>query len=382
MGLVPSGSFDAETSAVWVAIAGGWLALLFAFTLARFLVYRRRCVHAEEVERGPTGFCEGATVVGGCVETDDGEPAIRFEIDQRGTEREHKRTWSHVWRETARRVQVRPFYVRLDDDQRVLVLPDDKVKLVDDLETGHWKNNERTRVSEVCVGERVWVRGVLSREGREGSGATAYRGGEAPFVMRRSRFEPVDVSSGSLTTRYTRWRRFYRVSAIILAVLFTFVQLFVFGSYYVQCLFGRVEIAMITGTSTSVTTSKRSTTRHYVVEAKLADGTKLKDDVTSSVYESARRKKIVEVPFRYVPFARFIHSIGVSAVASIGWIVIVIIIAFVATISLAITRASSVPWYEQRRVVERRSGRIHDHAWDKQVPSNPDLYVSAKKPEG
>ncbi len=380
-GLVPAGSFDADVSVVCVLIAGGWMTLLFAFSLMRFLAYRHRCLRSEAIEQGPIELCEGPIVIGGCVETDDGGPAIRIEIDQAGTEQKHKNTWSHVWRETARRVHVRPFCVRLDNDQRVLVIPDEKVKIVDDMQTESSKNNTRLRVSEVSSGERVWIRGILSREGRDGGSVTAYRGGEAPFVLRRSRFEPVDVSSGTLTTRYARWRRFYRASAITFAVLLTLTHVVAFSSYYMQCVFGRVETATITGTSTYVTTSKSSKTTHYVIEAKLADGTKLKDEVASSIYVAARDKKIVQVPFRYIPFARFIHSIGVSAVASTGWIVVVLMVAMVATIVLALVRRSSVAWYEQRRVVESRSGRLHEHAWDKQVPAASDLYVRGNEPK-
>ena len=363
-------AFDADKSPAIVAFNGGWVTLLFAFAFVRFLVYRKRCLWAESVELVPIELREGAGVVGGRVETEDGGPAIRIEIDQAGAEWKHKNSWSHVWRETARRVHVRPFHLRLDDNRLVRVVPDEKVKLIDEIETGHVKGAERQRVAEVSAGERIWVRGNLRHEAQSGK-VTVYCGAEDPFVISGTAFEPLDISSGKLTTRYAHWRKFYRVSAIVLGVLVALTHTVVFGPYYAQCMLGRVENATITGTHTYTGGSKNKITRHYVVLAKLADGKAVSDEVHFAVYEAARREKIKNLPFRVVPLLRFIHSIGVDAVVSFAAVAIVVMGAFIATVTFFVMRSAGVPWYERRRLMESQSGRLAQYAQGKQGPSRP-----------
>jgi hypothetical protein len=372
---VPAWAFSAETSVVWVAIASGWAALLFGFAIWRYLVFRSRCLRAVAIEAAPPQAGAGSVLLRGHVETEDGGPAIRFVIEQHGTEVQNKSQWNHTWRETTRQVQVRAFQLRLPDETRILVVPDEHVKVVDELVTEAFGSSKRRRVSEVSAGEEIWVRGVLRREGRADGARSAYRGGEAQLVLRRSPLEPLDISSGSLTYKFARWRRFYRVAAILFGILFGITQLGFFGSYYAQCVFGSEEIATVTGTHTYVTRSKNSTTTHYVVEAKLADGTEVSDEVARSLYFDVNRGAIREVPFRVVPFAPWMHLLGVEPATSIARTFVALLLLLVATIVFMCVRVFHVPWYEQRRVVERRHGRLAEHAWDKQVPAHPDLYV-------
>ncbi len=372
---VPAWAFSAATSVVWVAIAGGWCVLLFGFAIVRYLVFRNRWLRAVAIEAAPPQAGAGSVLLRGHVETEDGRPAIRFAIEQHGTETQNKNQWTHTWKETTRQVHVRPFHLRLADETRILVVPDEKVNVVDDLVTEAFKSPKRRRVSEVSAGEAIWVRGVLRREGRADGGRSAYRGGgEAPLVLRRSPLEPLDISSGNLTSKFARWRGFYRVSVIAFAILFGVVHLGFFGSYYAQWAFGREETATVTGTHMYA----RKKTR-YVIEAKLADGTEVSDDVSSSLFDLAQRRVITEVPFRVVPSAPWMHLIGSEPAASIALTFFAMLSLLGATIVFFLARRHHMPWYEQRRVVEWRHGRMREHAWDKQVPAHPDLYVPAKR---
>src|SRR5690349_2381857 len=62
----------------------------------------------------------GETIVCGRVEVAEGSAkALRIDVDQLGEESESSGVWSHKWTETSRRIDVQPFYLRLDSGERV-----------------------------------------------------------------------------------------------------------------------------------------------------------------------------------------------------------------------------------------------------------------------
>jgi hypothetical protein len=74
-------------------------------------------------------------------------------------------------------------------------------------------------------------------------------------------------------------------------------------------------------------------------------------------------------------------TIGSCADATDGNEFVVLILLLVGIFFFFAFWRRQTPWYEQRRVVETRKGRLHEHAWDKQVPAHPDLHSPGEREE-
>lgn len=374
----PAMSFGPTLSLVWVLVVGGAVTVPFALSLWRWLAYRSRTLRAESAARAPSRVEPGPALLQGRVETEDGQPAVRIEIDQVGREWSHKGNWSYRWEERHRVVHVRPFRLRLADGESVEVRPDEQIRLVDVLRTEKVDGAYRRRVAELSDKKQVWVSGVLAQEGHRGGAATAYRSGPAAWVMRGTGTEPLEVASGGLERQFSYWQRWYRRAVIALGIVCAVMHGGAFGAYYALGAFGEVEVVPVTGTHTYTTTHKGNTTTHYVVEGRLPErlgGGRVEDEISLSVYRAAKNHQLQTAPFLYVPFAKGIHSIGTRAELAVPWGVLAFIAAGLTVLLYVTLQRAAMPWYEQRRVREGGSGRLADRAWDVQEPGRPGLFV-------
>lgn len=376
--LESASAFGFTTSMVLVILFGGPVLGMFLFSAWRYFAHQSRALRAESAEKEPHPAVVGPALLTGTVETDDGGPAVRIEIDQTGTEQRNKNAWSHVWTEKNRKVEVRPFRLRLaGDDKVVTVDPDERVHLVDVLETSRFEGYYRRRVAELAHKEKVWVSGVLSEEGSKGRATTAYRAGQGGLVLHGSRTEPLEVASGELGLQFAYWQIYYRTAAIWLGIATFVLHGLFFGPFLALCLWGKVEMADFTKTSTYTTTNKGHTTTHYVIMAHLPakyGSAAVKDDVRSSLYETYSEGQIRKVPFIFVPWLTSIHSIGRTPDMNILGGVFGVILGFFAMILFGVLRSRAAPWYEQRKVVEQGSGRLEEKAYYAQVPGRTGLY--------
>jgi hypothetical protein len=145
-----------------------------------FVRARRRQALARRAEMdlaGTAPLVDGETVLTGIVEHAPGaEVAVRVEVVQTGSESQGSGGWSHKWIETDRRITVRPFYLRLDDGQRVRVEPPRDVDVADALDGKVLiDRHQRVLVAELVPGERIHARGSLDRSGDPIPSATSYR---------------------------------------------------------------------------------------------------------------------------------------------------------------------------------------------------------------
>lgn len=376
----PADLFGTGVSVVWVLLFGSCVTLPFLLSLWRFVVYRGRDLQAAAIERSQPPLEDGPVLLRGRVETEDRGPAVRVEIEQVGTEQSSKGgRWSHAWREQSRVVHARPFRLHVQGDEVVHVVPDERIRLVDTLETEEVAGARRVRVAELSHEEKVWVSGVLAREGQKSGPSTAYRSGPGSRVLRGTLVEPLEVASGSLRRQFSYWRRFYRKAALILGVVFLLVHGGLFGPYYALFWLGEVATVPITGTSTYTTTNKGRTTTHYVLHGRLparAGGRAVKGEVKSRTYALAKNDLLKEAPFLYVPSATWIHAIGGEPRQSI-LLGLLALVACGSTLGFFLFfRSRAMPWYEQRRVVEASDGRLSDKAWYAQEPGRPGLFVA------
>lgn len=379
----PDGSFGPTISVVWVFLVGWCVTGLFAFALWRMLVYRRRALRALSVAREPQKLAAGPVLLSGRVETDGGGPAVRIEIDQLGREWANKGSYSHEWKEQNRTVHVQPFRLRLASGEVVHVDPGENVRLVDTLETEKAEGLYRRRVSELSCNESVWVSGVLAEEAQKSGPTTAYRAGPGAMVVRGTAMEPLEVASGRLDSQFAYWRRFYVWAAALLGVAFFIVQGFLFAPFHVLFFAGKTEMVNVVSTSTYITKSKNSSREHYVVHARLpekAGGAPLKDDVSFGTYEEARAGTLTRVPFTYAPAMPWLHSIGTYADLTIWAAIVAAVLTLFAALIFSLARRHAMPWYEQKRVIERGVGRLEEGAWRRQIPGKPGLFDQGPLP--
>lgn len=383
----PDLALDSAQSFGAALVLGAGISALFGLAVWRLLRYRGRVLRAESIAKQVPALEAGPTLLAGKVETDDAGPAVRVEIDQVGRETKNKNSWSHRWEERHRAVQMRPFRLRLPTEEAVSVVPDERIRIVDDLVTDKFEGVYRRRVAELSHGEKVWVSGTLAQEGQRAGASTAYRAGPSAWVLRGTSSEPMEVASGGLSRQFAYWRNWYRWAAGLLGAAWILVHVVLFGPYYVLFWAGKTETLQITRTRTYITKNKNSTTTHYVIHAMLPPRSggprELEDEVSWSLYEAARGGQLKQVPFVFWPAAPAFHQIGSHA--SLHGVRAFIAFAALAAsgILFAVLRRNAMPWYEQKKVVERGSGRLEESAWKIQVAAETGLFVEgAAKPPG
>lgn len=289
---------------VWVLVLGSCVTLPLIFSIWSFFVYRRRAMRTESLEQKQPRM-EGPALLRGHVETDGASPAARIEF------------LHDFWgRKRNRVVHVRPFRLRVPGEDIVQVIPHERIRLVN-ARSAVIPESGWHRLAQIADGEEVSVSGVLSREEEKTGASTAYRSGSGSWVLRGTRMEPLEVTSGSLGRHLSEKQRLYRNFIIVLGVMFAVVHVG-FGPYYALLWLGEVETVPVTDTSTIEDPEYMTA---YVVHAKLSEkagGAAVSDEVKEGVYRLAREGKLKEVPFIYVPSATWIHAIGKHASVT-GW---------------------------------------------------------------
>ncbi|MFO0561588.1 MAG: hypothetical protein U0269_26490, partial [Polyangiales bacterium] len=243
-----------------VALVSMWLFSLWQWVLAR------RSAAAAKVEfEQQSALREGARFVSGKVEYADGESvAVRVTITQHGSEVRGKSA-SHRWTETERQVEKRPFYLRLDSGERVLVeTTNANVLLVDKLDRMHWVQKwQRQKRAQLDVGERAFAEGILRRRHDPNAAGIGYRDAGTSWVLmplaRRIHVSTEDASQRhKLRARAFAW-------AMLLLPLWALGALLPVYPYFARLKDGRDEQAGYLGRYHYTTrTSKGQIVHHWV----------------------------------------------------------------------------------------------------------------------
>jgi hypothetical protein len=234
--------------------------LLYGAVLLRATMLALGCwLRARRSERSFTEdavLAPGELVLHGTVEyAPDEHTAVRVEIDQEGSEAESSGNWTTVWSERERRIEARPFFMRLANGDRVRVEPTREVELVDDMDgTIRVDLTKRTRIAELIPGEEVFVHGRLSA----GPG----------MVMRPSKLGHLLISTEPLGERFRRPMRQERGFALGALLLLVLSNLFVLP-YHTSLFAGRVGTAVIRELSVVIDHSDDGTSTCHRVTAEL-----------------------------------------------------------------------------------------------------------------
>jgi hypothetical protein len=362
---LPSG-YVTDGSAFWVyGVYLAPLVLLLGFVIQRWFAHAGAAKQAQQDEERPPKLAPGRAFLCGVVETDDARPAISLTLFEEGREWKNKGSWYHQWAERSRAVEVRPFTLVLASGERVRVLPDEHVAFKDTMAVRMFTGTERERVAELVAGERACIAGVLlwNRGPRQGQVGGVYRSGEAaPWVLRRGRTEPLLVAVGGLSAGHARWAKWYRKATLALGLAIAALHGGLFFTHHALRAAGEVMPARVIGQRTYITSTKSSRTTHYVVQAEVELGAgrtaRVEGDVNRAIYNEAREKRLVQVPFLVVRRLPRIHQVGVKPATTVTRLVLATFGLVIALVLFWWYRQRATPWYEQRRVRLYGSGTL------------------------
>jgi hypothetical protein len=349
---------------VGVLVAGSLLAVV----IARLVTHLSRARRDRALTANASATRElhaGPTILTGVVEpTENPEdpPAVRIAITQHGREYRTKNGWHHEWKETSRTVQVRPFSLRLEHGGTVRVAPDESVRLLDALDqTEYLGGAERRRTASLDPGERVTLIGALYWErAAEATAAMSYRSAGSELVLRARRGEPMLLSTQPLKERHDHWARFYAWTCVLGALLFIGIHMFALGPFHRLTFTGRRIQAAALGQTTYTTRNKNTTTTHYRMIAAYTDKRgaphELSDEISEDAYlwlQAGGRS----VPFVVTPDLSIVQA-GTKPGLN-GAFVAGISMGLVSALTIFfVVRRSRIPWYEQKLVTHRGSGKL------------------------
>lgn len=345
-----------------------WALCLGAIGLGVWLVAVLRCWQlgaqlrrARSMPPAPARFASGPALLQGRVETQNGEPAVRVEIEQLGTEQRVKGEWSHRWREYMRTVRVQDFQLQLARGERILVAPDQSVRLIAPLETLPRSADQRTRVAVLAAGESAWVSGTLEHIHNHDGTPLAARGDAPSWRLRGSAECPLQITTPSLEASLTEQHASYRRAAWWLA-LGVLLHLTIFSAFYALLLAGKTEAVLISRTYTYLTQRKNgSKVEHYMIVGAIhppKGGMLVEGEVDKHPYDMLRFGFVQRLPFTYVPGLPFIHDVGAHATVTTVAVMLGSLLAGSSAIALVVFVLNARPWHVRQPLVEGGAGRL------------------------
>jgi len=278
-----------------------------------------------------------------------------------------KNSYSYTWKEIDRRVEVEPFTLVLASGMRVRVEPDPDVFLVDKLVVSA-RGNPRTRRASLDNGELAYVDGVLKEDWQPLTDASQVRDGNAlyrdaapaGFAMTNG-IERMLISTEPLARRHRRRANAHRLMAVLVSLLFVFMNAVIFGSTHLVNVAGTVVETRLRAKNTWTTRNKSTTTDHYGVRATYVDPAtgrdiEVYDEVSLAAYSAAADGQ--SIPFRVVLWRPSLCTAGTGA--TIGSLTALIAAAMV-TLFLVFNRKQvrgAREWYEQAILEEHGKGPL------------------------
>lgn len=343
--------------------------LILLVSGAMFFVHRRRARAEREFDaRAP--LRDGPAVVFGTVEEDPSwqGPFVRIDIHQNGAEYCNKGNWSHIWTESARVVNQRPFILVRDDGARVQVEPDARVVLHDDhSHIERHSHNQRTRFAEITPGERVHVTGTLVGASMAGSHtAGAYRSGSPMPVIRAPSIGRMVISTEVPGDTSARRMRHHRGWLVGVALLFAFISAVVVPTYQILSLsYSEVWARPVALRDWRVWRKPKNSrgywAYYYSVRASYQDHATtrtVEDDVGYATHECAKGGNCARLPFVVSSLSPEVHQFGVAPSFTSGRVAVLVMLAIGMLIGWPLAVIGTRPWYLRRKVVDRQSGRL------------------------
>jgi|LNFM01.1.fsa_nt_gb hypothetical protein len=362
----PHTRFDYDASWIAVSIVGFVLlgGLFFTAVFGEWRARRRAAALRQAIEGKIGPLAPGECVLRGVIETDEPDGrAVAIELLQTGQNYQTKNGMSHTWSETARRVDARAFYLRLEDGRAVRVEPDQRVFVVDTLDgTRRVEFNQRVRTAEVRKGDHVYVIGALV-EGYDPRAQIdgGYRGAKGKsLIVRAPKGRAMLLSTEAPTERHVRREGFHGNWALVTALAFVLINGIAFGSFHVLAWTGTTVEASVVGRTSEYHRTKNGGYHSYHLQARYENVSGHMVTVNDEISRAAYTDELTE-PGRRVSFtvsrssariAQIGNKPGVSAVAAF---VSGLLSMILAGIYLATVRATR-PWYDRKKVVEHGAG--------------------------
>jgi len=351
------------TGAIVVAFGWGLLGGLLVYLLLMRARHARRAATAErEQGRANARLAPGAAVIAGRVIDNGHGPAVTVRIHQDGYQRSSKGSYYHHWKESARDVTVRPFYVARASGELVRVVPDERVFLVDRLDgivdEDGVERRRRTRTATLTTGEPVYVTGILAW-GIDPQQSGGYRGAGRALIMTPPARGRMLISTEPLIGRHLHAARVHGKLALVTVVALLLAHGGYFLRYHALALFGRPVDAVVTDRRTWQVWHKPKTgsgywVHHYAVSARDPATDAWFDEECSASYHDVARAGDT-VPFLVAgPFAQLGLVPRQNAVKLGIFVTLVLIYALVIVGVLQGAR----PWWDRRRIVDAGSGRL------------------------
>jgi hypothetical protein len=217
---------------------------------------------------------------------------------------------------------------------------------------------KRLRVAELVPDERVFAVGELQRVPDPEAPTAGYRQKAEGYRLVPPRGRPMLLSSKPLGERFARWASFHRGWAIFAAVAALAVN-GVFAPFHARRWLGETVEARVTQLreyEDSNYTDSDDKDR-YEVTMQVADDFTFSDEVSASDFLQLHQGDRVQV--RYVPSWRYATAIGSDVTVSSYAFIAILLLLFIAIAYPSYARAKR-PWYENRKLVEKGSGRLAD----------------------
>lgn len=306
---------------------------------------------------------DGARFVAGKVEYAEGESiAARVTITQQGHEIRGKST-SHEWNEIERRIESRPFYLRLDTGERVRIeAKDAEVLLVDKLDKEHWvERDRRMRRAELDLGERAIAEGILRKKHDPEAAGEGYRGPGVGWVLVPLAGK-IHLSTESLERRHELRARAFR-RALFFVPLFAALAMAPLYSYGKRAFEGRDVEAQFYGRRYFETrNNKGHITPHWVARYAISDDRVHEIEVDEHDYRTALPESqwsYVPMPariwVRHVEDSALLDSLGRGNSVHSGWWLASALLMFFGVGGYVFSKHNHRRWYD-RTMNERGSG--------------------------
>jgi hypothetical protein len=351
---------------------GSIFVLMFLQARRLAAVQAREHAHLREEAERPLVSGPGH-VVSGRVELDNSETiGVQVDITQEVKNHTSKNSRWHTWNEVARTVRPGPFYLVREGLPPVYVEPDENALVVDTLETSYPlpMASRRIRTADVKVGESFFAYGDL-QEGPHPRARDAYRGSAMGWVLRPPRRGRMLLATEGIRDRYKDRVSYLWKSGIICGAIFLGLHAWFTLPFVAATVLGTRTTAEVVRTDTYVTHHKNSTTRHYELITRSADGFELTQDVPSFVYDRARdalaRGDTVVVPIVRTRDWKWASFVGPDPYVSGPWIVMGVICFAITLLAVRGTYKGKYAWYDKKKLSEH-GGSGH---WTEPRPSAP-----------
>jgi hypothetical protein len=299
----------------------------------------------EPLAVGAQRVVHGTVAVDGPVDA-----AIQIDVEQAVKNHKSKNGHWHTWQEVARRVQASPFYLVPPEGETVYVEPDERVLVVDAIETKYPLDAplRRRRVADVRRGEEFFVYGELVR-GPHPRAQSAYRDGVG-WVLRAPRGARMLLANEAIGDRYPKRAKFLLAWGLVVGLVGGGLNAWLTWPFVAASIAGEASSAQVTDSWTYNTTHKGKTTTHYAIRVRLADGRTVEDTFSRATYEWAHGPRDLPLTIPVVRAQGWTSAVffGTTPYVLLPWAMMGTFVALFTAATLVSAYRGRLAWYDRK----------------------------------